>query len=257
MIGVFASVATIIAFLTAASPLSASEIEFVDNTFFLTTSHGKPITETVIIKNGTGQIQNVSLDWEGYKLTTKHSIDFVDINPTHFTLQPFASAQIELDFSPPETILPGDYYGTLKADSNSKVAKTEFTFRILGVSEENVDVKSVFDNGSTLSIMVANSGSQTTKLKLTIVIDGLFGFLTTTNSANLELKASESKQVKLTHTRLWPGQYQADVKIDYGNGKSERKIKNFWVSPKLIGLTLLLLLIGSAAVITEIRRKRA
>jgi len=257
MLRVFALVITIITFLINASPLSASEIEFVDNNFFLTTSHGKPITETVTIKNGTGQIQNVSLTWEGYKPAARHSINFVAINPTDLTLQPFASAQIELNFSPPEVILPGDYYGNLKADSDSSTAKTGFTLRILGVSEENIDIKSVSDNGSTINVGIANTGVRTTKLRLTTVIEGLFGFLAARNSTDWELKAGQGDQVELKHTSLWPGQYQADVKVEYSDGKSERTIKNIWINPKLIGLAVIIILIGSAAVITETRRKRA
>lgn len=215
---------------------------------FLQTSLEKPVTETLIIKNLTDQKLTLFTNWQGYEKALNHSIDFAIVNPTTLNIEPFSIGNLDLQFSHPLTLKPGDYYGSLRVfdEKNSQVAN--FTLRLLGKLDESVEISNMLLSGDRLTFDIKNTGNITAKVAGNLTVTNFFGQVIMYNKIDqFDLKSFDSSQNSFVFNNHIPGPYQVKVETFFGSKDTNQTniyslwYFNYWVMIIMIGLVLTLI----------------
>lgn len=247
---IFVSLALI--FFSSTSPALAASFEPQQKNFLIRLSPGSKSTATVLIKNLSATTQTLSLNWEGYRLPEKevysatemarHSIDFATISPAVLTLTPFAQASAQIAFNPPLRLPSADYYGSLAfTNQNQETSSTDFTLRILGKDESNLEILSANDDGQSVSLEIVNKGNNGVSVSPKLSIKGLLGQNKEVPADDLNIKAGQRQSFSISHPKLGPGFYQEALYLSYNNQtQSVEDFNSFWIHPEIFVLAALL-----------------
>jgi hypothetical protein len=227
--------------------------------FFIQTSSGKTITETVLVKSGSSAVVKIRSSWQGYTLTkealvndsflNQHSIDFAVIDQTNFEIQPFGTNVINVNLSVPDQIKSGDYYGVLALTDGQNEEKVNFTLRVLGQVSEKITLEGFQKDSSGFKLKVANEGNITTKLKAKLKVSDFVGKIDELETGETSVKAGQITTLEASLKQLLPGYYQAEVSLIFGDKLTQTtSVHSFWVWPEfflgsLIVAVLVLLVI--------------
>lgn len=223
--------------------LASDSFVFDQDKFFLQTSADRVISETVLIRNLTDKQLTFSLSWVGYEKSIKKSIDFAILQQKELAIEPFAIQTIGIRFSSPEDLKPGDYYGSLKVQTDNESKVVNFTLRYLGQLNERIDLENVMLEGKTLLLEFNNTGNITTSVKGKLTVTNFFGqTVLSKNIDQFDLKASDSSRKEFVLTTLIPGPYQVKVERTFGSkATTQTEVSTVW----FFNLWAILTVIGS------------
>lgn len=248
------------------SSVAAAEFRFDSGEFKLKSSPAGKIGEQILVNNFGDTTKTISFSWEGYSLEegaylnsqiiTIRSIDFATISPTSLTISPQSTGKVQVTFNVPEKISSGDFYGSLVAKDSESEERLNFTLTVLGKLDEKVEVISTTDNGTQMSLKIANQGNISVPVKASISMHDLLGSKQEF-SEETTIRVGEVKEMKFPHPKLKAGFWQQDINLIYGSKNTNYSTLNsFWVNPWIFVIPFALILVALTIVFLFTWRSR-
>lgn len=258
---IFASLFATPAFAASNSTFKIEQIDFL-----LQTSAGKPLNESINLRNLTDAKQTLFISFEGYKLPEnqvldqsyliKHNIDFVTLPLQQIDIEAFANSSIPIVLTPPDTYPSGDYYGALIIKNNNETQKVSITVRILGQLKEGVEINEITNSGNFLVYKVVNAGSIASSFSIKTKLNYFLGQDNLLESGKETIRSGEIREIKINHGNLLPGFFQSQTTIEYGlKGTESTKLFSFWVNLEFFIISASTLIISFIAYFVYIRRR--
>lgn len=247
--------------ITPRQIFAAENFTLDQDNFFLQTSSGKQISETIVIKNTSDQVLSLKLTWQPSQHSSAHAIDFAQVLPETLEIQPFAIGTAELRFSSPANLKPGDYYGQLKVSTDKENSTASFTLRYLGELTEKLEFKGAKFELNMVFLSLENLGNITTAVKGKILVTNFWGIeVAKIEIGQKDVRAGESLTIESVIPDLFPGHYQAQVSLETGAKEvTQSKIYSFWsgLGMIIVGTVGTLLLICTFLFWLFFRKKNA
>ena len=167
-----------------------------------------------------------------------------------------ASTSIPIVLTPPATYPSGDYYGSLILKNNDNTQKVNFTVRILGQLQENVEIKETRNSGDFLVFKVVNVGTIASSFSIESKLNWFPSQGKTLNSNKQTIRSGEIREIKINHGDLYPGFFQSQTTLKYGAKETSiTKLFSFWVNPEFFLISLVTIIFSFVLYFVFRRRK--
>ncbi|HSX57781.1 MAG TPA: hypothetical protein VLE47_00725 [Candidatus Saccharimonadales bacterium] len=250
------------------APAFAGDFSLPQKNYSIQIASGKEQVEQVLISNSSAKEQTINLSWQGYTLPadqiissqflTIHNLDFASPEVSQITLQPYAVGSVAVVFKTPDSLKPGDYYGSLVLKNGTTSTQASFNALFAGALVEDTKVSDTSTENKKLKVILENTGNIATKTKLEILVTDFFGKkVVAVESNEYDLKAGQKLTQSFPLKNLLPGFYRAQIKLISGRADTaQTKLYFFNYQVWLIWLVGLIVLIGTVLLVRKFVRKK-